>query len=133
MTELHLARPHLIGPLASADSLLALMSLVDLERLPPEERMAVSTVQIEALEQWLAAYLDPDTVKAGEDDPAAGDLPAVLGERQYASAQYVHNSAAAGLDQHGLSVHIHVAILRIGDFAELNGFRQSGANYHVAL
>ncbi len=69
LTELHLARPHVIGPLASADSLLALMSLVDLERLPPEERMAVSTVQIEALEQWVAAYLDPDTVKAGEDDP----------------------------------------------------------------
>jgi hypothetical protein len=38
---------HQIDRLDSADSILTLLSLVDIEKLPPEERIALSTVQVE--------------------------------------------------------------------------------------
>jgi hypothetical protein len=70
LRELHVVRPNVIGPLSSAESLLTLMSLVHLNKLPPEERIAVSTVQIEALEEWLAACLDP--AHMADNDAQAG-------------------------------------------------------------
>ena len=54
---------HLIDPLSSADSVLAILSRVNIERFPPEERMAVSTVQVEALDEWLSESL-------GQSDPS---------------------------------------------------------------
>ncbi len=48
---------HQISRLASAASVLDLLSRVDIERFQPEERMAVSTVQVETLDAWLSARL----------------------------------------------------------------------------
>jgi hypothetical protein len=55
---------HQISRLSSADSVLTLLSRVDIEKFPPEERMAVSTVQVEALDEWLSAsLLEPGPVE----------------------------------------------------------------------
>lgn len=48
-----------IDPVTSAESILAVLGSLNIENMPPEERMAVSTVQVETLEEWLAAYLQP--------------------------------------------------------------------------
>jgi hypothetical protein len=59
-------QPHQIDRLSSAGSVLDLLSRVDIEKFPAEERMAVSTVQVEALDQWLSARLEPE--HAGRPD-----------------------------------------------------------------
>jgi hypothetical protein len=46
-----------IDPEAAADGILRLLNSVDILGLPPEERVAVATVQVEALDDWLSAYL----------------------------------------------------------------------------
>ena len=55
------ALKHDIDPASSADSILTLLGSLHIETMPPEERMAVSTVQLEALDNWVAASLDPRT------------------------------------------------------------------------
>jgi hypothetical protein len=41
-----------------ADSVIALLGKLDLERLPPSEGRAVGEVQAKAVDDWLAAYID---------------------------------------------------------------------------
>ena len=41
-----------------ADSVIALLGKLDLERLPPHEGRAVGEVQAKAVDDWLAAYID---------------------------------------------------------------------------
>ena len=47
-----------IDRLSSADSVITLLGRLNVEPFPPEERMAVAQLQVEAIEEWLAAYLD---------------------------------------------------------------------------
>ena len=47
-----------IDRMTAADSVLSLLGQLDLRKLPSEERMAVAIVEIKALDEWLAAYLD---------------------------------------------------------------------------
>jgi hypothetical protein len=47
-----------IDRLSSADSMITLLGRLNVEPFPPEERMAVARLQVEAIEDWLAAYLD---------------------------------------------------------------------------
>ncbi len=44
--------------MTAADSLITLLGHLDVEKFPSEERMAVAIVQIEAIDEWLAAYLE---------------------------------------------------------------------------
>ena len=44
-----------IDPKSGADTVLSLLSQVNSATFPHEERMAVATVQVEALDAWLAA------------------------------------------------------------------------------
>ena len=53
-----------IDRLSSADSVLALLAGVGSGKLPPDERMALATVQIEAAEEWLAAFMEHEAVNA---------------------------------------------------------------------
>ena len=48
---------HQIDPVSSADSVLTILSRVDIQSFPPDERMAVSTMQVEALDEWLSEIL----------------------------------------------------------------------------
>ena len=41
-----------------ADSVIALLGKLDVERLPPHEGRAVGEVQARAVDEWLAAYID---------------------------------------------------------------------------
>ena len=41
-----------------ADSVIALLGKLDVERLPPHEGRAVGEVQAKAVDEWLAAYID---------------------------------------------------------------------------
>ena len=41
-----------------ADSVIALLGKLDVERLPPDEGRAVGEVQAKAVNDWLAAYID---------------------------------------------------------------------------
>ncbi len=60
-----LSAPTRIDALSSAGSVLELLSRVDMQKFPPEERMALSTVQVEALDDWLSAYwAKPDRDRA---------------------------------------------------------------------
>ena len=54
--------------LSCADSVITLLGRLNVERFPPEERMAVARLQVEAIDDWLAAYLDD--VAAGRPEPA---------------------------------------------------------------
>ncbi len=47
-----------IDRMTAADSVLSLLGQLDVRKLPSEERMAVAIVEIKALDEWLAAYLD---------------------------------------------------------------------------
>jgi len=47
-----------IDRLSAADSMIALLGRLNTDRFPPEERMAVATTQVEAIDEWLAAYLE---------------------------------------------------------------------------
>lgn len=47
-----------IDRMTHADSVITLLARLDVEHFPPDERMSVATVQVEAIEEWLAAYLD---------------------------------------------------------------------------
>ena len=51
------ALKHDIDPASSADSIMTLLGSLHIDKMPPEERMAVSTVQLEALDRWVAASL----------------------------------------------------------------------------
>lgn len=41
-----------------ADSVVSLLGKMDPEKLPPHERQAVGACQAEAVEKWLAAYIE---------------------------------------------------------------------------
>jgi hypothetical protein len=41
-----------------ADSVVSLLAKMDPEKLPPHERQAVGSCQAEAVENWLAAYIE---------------------------------------------------------------------------
>jgi hypothetical protein len=56
---------NLLDPLTSAESILTLLSGLSARELPSDERMAVSQLQLEALDEWLSAYL-PTTRQSGE-------------------------------------------------------------------
>ena len=47
-----------IDRMTAADSVLSLLGRLDVQKFPNEERMAVALVEIEAIDEWLAAYLD---------------------------------------------------------------------------
>ena len=47
-----------IDRLTAAQSVLELLGRLDVRKFPPEERMDVAIVEIKALDEWLAAYLD---------------------------------------------------------------------------
>jgi hypothetical protein len=47
-----------IDRMTAADSVLTLLGRLDVQKLPNEERMAVALVEIETIDEWLAAYLD---------------------------------------------------------------------------
>jgi len=44
--------------MTAADSLITLLGHLDVEKFPSEEQMAVAIAQIEAIDEWLAAYLE---------------------------------------------------------------------------
>ena len=51
-----------------ADSVIALLGKLDVERLPPHEGRAVGEVQAKAVDEWLAAYISaPDEMLAKGD------------------------------------------------------------------
>jgi hypothetical protein len=60
------ARTHAqtIDKLTAADSVLSLLNALRSERLPPAERMAIARAQIEAVEEWLAAFLDVKSTRS---------------------------------------------------------------------
>ncbi len=41
-----------------ADSVVSILAKMDPEKLPPHERQAVGLCQAEAVENWLAAYIE---------------------------------------------------------------------------
>ncbi len=41
-----------------ADSLIALLGKLNVDKLPPHERRAVGECQAKAVDEWLAAYVD---------------------------------------------------------------------------
>ncbi len=41
-----------------ADSVVSILARMDPEKLPPHERQAVGSCQAEAVENWLAAYIE---------------------------------------------------------------------------
>jgi hypothetical protein len=47
-----------IDRMTAADSVLALLGRLDVQKFPTDERMAVALVEIEAIDEWFAAYLD---------------------------------------------------------------------------
>ena len=47
-----------IDRLTAAESVIELLGRLDVEKFPKEERMAVALVKIEALDEWLSAFLD---------------------------------------------------------------------------
>ena len=47
-----------IDRMTAAESVATLLSRLNVEKFPTEERMAVATVQIAAIDDWLAAYLE---------------------------------------------------------------------------
>ena len=47
-----------IDRMTAAESVATLLSRLNVEKFPTEERMAVATVQIAAIDEWLAAYLE---------------------------------------------------------------------------
>jgi hypothetical protein len=49
-----------------ADSVIALLGKLDVERLPLHEGRAVGEVQAKAVDDWLAAYID---LREGEPGP----------------------------------------------------------------
>ena len=60
-----------IDRLSHADSVIALLGGLDIERFPTDERIAVASLQVEAIEEWLAAYLE-NTAEGARMPPAAG-------------------------------------------------------------
>ena len=59
-----------IDRLSQADSVITLLGRVNVENFRAEERIAVATAQVEAIDEWLAAYLDSSLAAA-----AAGPSP----------------------------------------------------------
>ena len=47
-----------IDRMTAAESVATLLGRLNVEKFPTEERMAVATVQIAAIDDWLAAYLE---------------------------------------------------------------------------
>ena len=47
-----------IDRLSAAASVIDLLDRLDVEKFPNEERMAVALVRVEALDEWLSAFLD---------------------------------------------------------------------------
>lgn len=47
-----------IDRLSAAASVIDLLDRLDVEKFPKEERMAVALVRVEALDEWLSAFLD---------------------------------------------------------------------------
>ena len=66
-----------IDRLSRADSVITLLGRLNVERFPPEERMAVARLQVEAIDEWLAAYLE------GVAENAEGALQAVSWRRSH--------------------------------------------------
>ena len=53
-----------IDRMSRADSVMALLSCLNVASFPGDERIAVATVQVEALDEWLAADLENLTARA---------------------------------------------------------------------
>ncbi len=47
-----------IDRITCAESMITLLGRLNVDRFPPEERMAVARVQVEAIDDWLAAYME---------------------------------------------------------------------------
>jgi hypothetical protein len=63
-----------------ADSVIALLGKLDVERLPPHEGRAVGEVQAKAVDEWLAAYID-----LREGEPGRRERPPLRGHAQLLS------------------------------------------------
>lgn len=53
-----------IDPLTSADSVIALLGALNTAKFSPDERIAVASVQLEAADEWLGAYLEAEAMTA---------------------------------------------------------------------
>jgi len=49
---------HPIDRMSAADSIATILGRLDVERFPLGEQLAVATMQVAAIEEWLAAYLE---------------------------------------------------------------------------
>ena len=47
-----------IDRLTAAESIATLLARLNVEKFPDEERLAVATAQIAAIDEWLAAYVE---------------------------------------------------------------------------
>ena len=63
-----------IDRMTAAESVATLLSHLNVEKFPPEERMAVATVQIAAIDDWLAAYLEMRGPSQRQDASSASRL-----------------------------------------------------------
>ena len=55
-----------------ADSLISLLGKLDPERMPPHEGRAIGEAQAQAVDDWLAAYID---LREGDPTPAERQTP----------------------------------------------------------
>jgi hypothetical protein len=49
---------HPIDRMAAAESIVTILGRLNVDKFPAVERMAVASVQIAAIDEWLDAYLD---------------------------------------------------------------------------
>ena len=49
---------HPIDRMAAAESVVSILGRLNVDKFPAEERMAVASVQIAAIDEWLDAYLE---------------------------------------------------------------------------
>jgi hypothetical protein len=65
-----------IDRMSHADSVMALLGRVNVNNFPGEERIAIATVQVEALDEWLAADLENSAARPPlRSDPDPGSAP----------------------------------------------------------
>ena len=59
-------RNHAIDRLSAAECVATLLGRVNIDGFPLPERIAVANLQVAAIEEWLAVYLE---ARAGADEP----------------------------------------------------------------
>ena len=64
-----------IDSLSCAESVITLLDLLHIEKLPPEEQAALATVQTQAIEEWLTASPLPFAGDQSSFEFEPSDLP----------------------------------------------------------